>query len=531
MKASSTQAALPSDSNECATLKAAALACLLWLILAALNWPPQAEARAFRQLEHSRWSAADNGPSQVGALAQTHDGYLWLGSNDSLLRFDGVRFTRYQPANGQALGTVSALLATNAGLWVGLRAGGLRFISSNEMANYPPQDGLPGGVIYSLAEDQLGHIWAATNDGLARFDGRQWQRISTQMNFPGLHSSAVFVDRSGVLWAANEERLFYLPKNARSFIDTGLSVAWASQIVQAPDGDIWVADRYNGTLQSFSPDTGEVKRLPTSAGGNSGLLFDSAGALWVGTIGDGTHYLAQPSAQIGTSETATEKYTSRDGLSSDYIWPLLEDSEGNIWVGTSSGLDRFRPRTVAMAPLPDNAINFALAAGTDGSIWAGSGNLPAMRLKADHLDSLNAPPPVTSALTDGQGRIWMGGPNGIWRSRGDHLEKVTDLPSSALPDSAVRAMALGANGTLWVSINRQGLFSWREGSWTRVESPSLPSQIMPVSAAADDQGRLWFGYRDNLIVTRNVFGTRHWGLADGLQVGHVTAISHQGKRS
>ncbi len=75
-------------------------------------------------MEHHRWTSADNGPSQVGALAQTRDGYLWLGSNESLLRFDGIRFVRYQPPNGEALGIVSALLATDAGLWVGLRKGG-----------------------------------------------------------------------------------------------------------------------------------------------------------------------------------------------------------------------------------------------------------------------------------------------------------------------------------------------------------------------------------------------------------------------
>ena len=130
---------------------------------------------SLEHLEHRRWLAADGGPSQVGAIAQTRNGYLWLGTNDSLYRFDGSRFVRYEAPDGKTLGIVSALLADGDDLWVGLRAGGVVLINQQGMHRFTSDNKLPGGVIYSLARDRKGAIWAAADDGLARFDGKTWQ--------------------------------------------------------------------------------------------------------------------------------------------------------------------------------------------------------------------------------------------------------------------------------------------------------------------------------------------------------------------
>lgn len=497
-----------------------------WVVLVLLLCGPCVSARSLDHMEHHRWTSADNGPSQVGALAQTRDGYLWLGSNESLLRFDGIRFVRYQPPNGEALGIVSALLATDAGLWVGLRKGGLRLIRPAGMDVHLTQPGLPTGVIYGLAEDPQGNIWAAANDGLARYNGKHWRHISPRWGFPGSQARAVFVDRDGVVWAANEEKLFYLPQGSETFIDSGVTAPSTSQIAQARDGSIWLADRYGGALQRYDPQSGETLLVNTGTNGANGLLFDHRGALWVATVGSGIRHVRRPNATQLADDQAMASYGKRDGLSSDFIWPLLEDSEGNVWAGTNAGLDRFRPRAVTAASLPQHAIGFALAAGADGSLYAGTANTHSMRLYSSDVHVLDMPPPVSAAMTDQAGRVWMAGPNGIWRSNNTQLEKVAQLPVEVPPESSVRAMALDAQGALWVSINRMGLFVWRDGVWSKMPADSLqPSQTMPVSATTDLNGRLWFGYRDNLLVSRDGDNVRRWGKADGLRIGHVTAIS------
>lgn len=511
-----------------------------------------AEARELDGLEHRRWSATDGGPSQVGALAQTADGYLWLGTNDSLFRFDGLRFVRYAPPDGDALGIVSSLLTVNDHLWVGLRAGGINVISRDGIQRHVPAVGLPAGAVYSLARDRNNTIWAATDDGLAHFDGMRWQRMSDAQHFPGKHARAVFVDRSNVLWAANENRLFYRLPDASAFVDTGLDIDWASHITQASDGAVWISERYGTDLhrvvlgdgstggvdggRSLTTDShapGLVTRMISIGSSANSLLFDRTGALWISTLGRGVHYIPDPATQMSQPSA----FTVREGLSGNHLWPLLEDREGNVWVGTNAGIDRFHPRELMPGSVPADALNVALVAGNDGSLWAGTSNRPAMRIVGDRVDTMDMPAPVTSAMRDADGTIWMGGLNGIWRTeradqQGARQVRVAGLPAAATPGSSVRAMARDHDGGLWVSINRLGLFELRDGIWRAMPPPSTrASQVMPVTASTDPLGRLWFGYRDNLLVTRDAQGERRWGEADGLHIGHITAISHQGTRT
>ncbi|WP_167235375.1 sensor histidine kinase [Massilia genomosp. 1] len=506
------------------------------VLVLAFGGAAQAQVRSFEQLEHRRWVAADGGPSQVGAMAQTRDGYLWLGTNESLFRFDGVRFVRYEAPGLNTLNIVASLLAVDDELWVGLRFGGVRVIGPGGMREHLPGPNLPEGAIYSLARDSARAIWVAADDGLARYNGAHWERIGSDWGFPGKKARAVFVDGGGTLWAANENRLLYLPKGERRFVDSGLAVDWVGQIAQARDGAIWLTERYSGKIHRVLLFDGHLTTgtlaIDTPA---IGLLFDRGGGLWISTTGNGVQYVDNPRG-IGAINTRTT-FSARDGLSSDFIWKMLEDGDGNLWVGSNGGLDRFRQRALTPAGFPAGSLNFALVAANDGSLWGGPSNRPAMRLMDGAIDVLDMPAPVSCAMRDLDGAIWMGGPSGIWRSRGARLEKFADLPPAALAESSVRAMARDAGGDLWVSFNRLGLFRLHDGVWIATPPPSpSANQRMPVSASADASGRLWFGYRDNLLVTRDGGDEKHggekrWGEADGMDLGHVTAITHHGQRT
>ncbi|RQO36050.1 histidine kinase [Herminiimonas sp. KBW02] len=504
--------------------------CLLLLAMLVNINALAASTPSLEHLEHRRWLAADGGPSQVGAIAQTRNGYLWLGTNDSLYRFDGSRFVRYEAPDGKALGIVSSLLADGDDLWVGLRAGGVARVHPQGMQRYTPDATLPGGVVYSLARDRQGAIWAAADDGLARFDGKRWQHVSADLKFPGRKARTVFVDRSGTVWAVNEYRLFYLPEGATAFMDSGVTVEGVSSIAQAADDSIWLAERYSGKLHRIVTVAGKLFISKSSHAAASGLLFDRSGALWISTLGRGLKYVAAPTDMNAIG--ARERFAGKDGLSSDYVWPMLEDRDGNVWVGTNAGLDRFRPRVLMPSDFPTDALNYALVAGGDGSIWAGSANRPAMRMKSGNVYPLTMPAPATSAIRDSKEHIWMAGSGGIWRSEGERLVFAAYLPQGAPADSAVRAMVHDLDGNLWVAINRLGLYKLHAGVWSQVPAPtSLPSQLMPVVASADAQGRLWFGYRDNLLVMRDAHTEKQWSKADGLHIGHITAITPQAGRT
>ncbi|HYG44123.1 MAG TPA: two-component regulator propeller domain-containing protein [Bordetella sp.] len=502
--------------------------CLLPVFLLSLTHVCWASATLFDRFEHRRWTRADAAPSQIGALAQTRDGYLWLGTNDSLYRFDGLHFVRYSATNGKSLGIVSTLQAEDEGLWVGFRTGGVSLVTEEKITSYGVSDGLPNGVVYGIVKDRSGAVWAAANDGLARFDGKQWHRIGADWSFPGQHAHAVFVDRAGKLWAANEQRLFYLPPGGRAFIDTGLSVDRVNQISQAPDGAIWVAERYGGVLRRIAEQGGAVSTMDVIEGA-SRLLFDSNGATWVAANG-GIRYVPASTTDVPPIRDAlslAQQFYVKDGLSADTVRAILEDEDGNIWLGTTAGLDRFRASAMVVADLPKQALNFALAAGQDGSIFAGTSNLPAMRLDRRGLTRLDVPAPIQSAFSDSTGAVWLAGTHGIWRAQNDAAEFVAPLPTTDLPDSAARALTVDREGNVWLSVNRTGLFVLRDGRWTKKRAPSDdPRQIMPVTASKDAQGYLWFGYRNNLIVTYDGDKERHWGAREGLLVGHVTAMLH-----
>lgn len=505
----------------------ASLLCLVLFSAAALADRSALE----QQLEHRRWTLNDDSPSQIGALAEARDGYLWLGTHDSLYRFDGFDFTRYRTPAGHELGIVSSLLASDAGLWVGLRNGGVHLIASVE--EHPSSFDLARGVIYALAQTADGSIWAAANDGLMRFDGKRWQQLGIADGFVGENAYSVFVDSSDRLWVADEQRLYVLLPGAQKLHDTGVRSQRTRQIAQAADGALWLIERDRESLLRVKIDQPQLQATHIALGeGANAMLFDRHGCLWLSTAGGGLLHVAKPNEHGSGSFDDIERLSSRDGLSSNFAWPLLEDSEGSLWIGTQNGLDRLRERPLRPAGFPPQANNLAIAADDAGNLWAASSNLPLMRLDAQGLHKLPLRTPISAISKDPGGSVWLAGSEGIWRSTGEQVEKVSVLPVERDLDSSVRTLLIDDQGALWLSLNRQGLYVLRDGDWQQLPAPSDdPAQLMPVSSALAPDGRRWFGYRNNLIVSHDDQGERHWGSADGLDIGHVTAMAHSQEHS
>ncbi|MBM0108540.1 hypothetical protein JM946_27725 [Steroidobacter sp. S1-65] len=488
--------------------------------------------RTLPELDHTRWTLADGAPGQIGAIAQTADGYLWLASGTSLYRFDGVRFVRYAQPSGYPAGVVSSLLGdANGQLWVGFALGGIALIRPDGLRPFGPADGLPGGIVYSLARDRAGGIWAATGAGLVRWDGARWQS-GAEFGFTASNVHAVFVARDGAVWASANGKLFCLSPTSKRFEPIAVAVGWIARFAQSPDGALWIAERDDGSVRPIVAADGELIAAQSNGqSGATGLVFDRSGALWFSTPGDGVHRIARPHERLASG--SSEKYTEQDGLTADYTTTLFEDRTGIVWIGTSAGLDRFRTSPLVRAALPSGTYNLALAAGGDGSIWIGSANRPVMRLHDRTLTRAGMPPPVGVAHTDRDGVVWMGGPAGIWRSANDKLEKVTELPVPASADLRVRMLVHDSAGRLWVAIERHGLFQYHGGKWIALAAPTEnPLHAFPVIGSIDAQGRVWLGYRDNLLMRIDADGAmRRWTPAEGVDIGHVTSIAHGAGRT
>jgi ligand-binding sensor domain-containing protein len=297
-----------------------ALEVCLFLALACSSAAAFDSDRTIAQFAHTAWGPKDGAPSVINALAQTSDGYLWLGTQEGLYRFDGVFFERYQPQSGGPFParSVSSLLALpNGDLWIGFRSGAVSLLRNGNATNYTTRGGVPNGVIWGFAQDREGTIWAATSRGLARLEGDRWKEVGKDWNFPGGLLHAIFLDRQGTFWVSTEDTLVCLPPGASRFQPTGIRVGEVKQIAQAANGKLWMAE----TTRSVRPMPLSDKRQPPDETevqvGSIGILFDNDGALWITSLGDGLRRSPAPEllrGQIKEFSTAVESFTVKDGL-------------------------------------------------------------------------------------------------------------------------------------------------------------------------------------------------------------------------
>jgi signal transduction histidine kinase/ligand-binding sensor domain-containing protein len=492
--------------------------------------------RTIAQFAHTAWGPKDAAPSVINALAQSVDGYLWLGSADGLYRFDGVVFERYRPQSGgpfPAQDVTSLLALPNGDLWIGFRSGRVSLLRDG--TNYTVREGVPNGAIWGFAQDREGTIWAASNSGLARLEGDLWKEVGKDWSFPGRLANTVFLDGQGTLWVATEDTLVFLPSGARRFQLTGIAVGQVLQIAQAANGKLWMAE----TTRSVRPIPLSDKWLPSDKTeiqvGSGGILFDNEGALWITSIGDGLRRSPAPQSlrgQIKEFSTAVESFTARDGLSDDAVRAILRDREGNIWVGTNNGLDRFRKTNLVPVVLPFKTLYAALAPGNAGDVWVEElGSM--VRVHGGRADRTHPiPSEAASAYRDPAGTIWWLCQDAIYRYDAGNYTRIA-LPVSFPKRYLERAIAAteDGSGAFWVSAEREGLFYRKNGVWHRLDAASEFATLFPTAAFMDWMGRAWFGYEGGTITILEQENIQKVVPADESPVGNVRAINGRGRHT
>ena len=453
------------------------------------------------QYGHTAWTLRDGfAPGTAFAMAQTTDGYLWLGTEFGLFRSDGVRFVPWQPPAGQQLPeSPYALLVTRDGtLWIGTFAG-LASWNNGKLTQYPE---VGARFITSLIEDREGTVWAGALGGSPGTPtGRLCaiQNGSTQCyGQDGAFGSFVWSlgeDSSGALWAGAESGLWrWKPGPAKRYAVPGARLA---DLTQSGDGRLIVGIRGGGLSQVVGD---KLEAYPIRSAMNSNailpdrdidankLLRDRDGGLWIGTNQRGL---------IHVHHGRTDVFTAESGLSGNIVAGLFEDREGNIWVSTAGGLDRFRelPVTTVSAKQGLSSDNVhSVIATTDGSTWIATrdgltrwqkGQTTIFR-KADGLpDDM-----VQSMYQDHGGRIWVFTGHGLaWFNNGRFVSV------DGVPSTEVYSITGDNAGNLWLSGNK-GLSHLREGRlienlpWTALGR----RQQAKVIIFDQDRGGLWLGF-------------------------------------
>ena len=437
----------------------------------------------------------DSGLAQgsVNALAQTSDGYLWVGTYDGLARFDGYSFETLRPETtpGLAGASIRALLVDRRGrLWIGTGGGGLSVRTADEIRLVP---GSEGTLVRSLAEDAAGNIWIGTTS-------RGLFRISPSGR--------------AELGRAEPGRAEPVPVAAQ--VDSVNAIA-------VIDDALWVGTDGNGVWRR-EPDGSFRQLAETRDALVLALHEDRHGLLWIGTAGVGA-------LAIGRGGKVT-RLDEVDGVRIHTVSAFLEDREGSLWMGTGgAGLvrsheGRFELHSRATG-LPSDTVS-ALLEDNGGSLWVGTAGSGLVRLQGGSFTSYTGSDGIPGALiysvaVDAAGRVWAGGADGALVVReGGRFSRVP-LPGPGVP-ATIRSIAVAPNGDLWVATYGDGLLRRRRGEWQRFTSADgLPHNAVRC-VFVDRSGTVWAGTVSGL----GRFADGRWSALDrsgGLPGNSILALA------
>ena len=496
------------------------------------------------QYGHDVWTSDSGLPqNSITTILQTRDGYLWLGTQEGLVRFDGVRFTVFDTRNTAALsddwvqtlletkdgtlwiGTVAGLVsmrdgvfasrfperlshaviedlfeARNGSVWVASDAGASR-IDGDRIATFTPRDGLPGPRVRAVAEDARGDLWAGGNWGLARWDGDRFSAHSLADSGP-LGVMSLLADPASGIWAGTLRGIAHA--DARSTRLYGASDGLTANLVKAlerdRDGNVWVGT--DGGLFRFRD--GKFLRHGTGEGLSSNRILaiheDREGSLWVGTSDGGLDRIKRQRIAI---------YTTRDGLSDNVLWTVYEDRRGNLWAGTAEGvLNRLAPGQSRFEPwVRLSASVMAIAEGADGSLWIGTHGAGLAHVSGKRVTRYTQAQGlsgnwVSSVLVDRRGAVWAGtAGSGINRLEGGRFTNYR--MKDGLGSDAIFSLFEDREGTLWVGTRGGGVSRLRDGEFTTFRTRDGLAHDVVMSTYQDAEGTYWFATRGGLCRYRD----------------------------
>ena len=503
---------------------------LVALPLAALHFYCVAAAPAplLSDYTHSAWGALQGAPVDVLKFAQTQDGWLWIATPTGLFRYDGVHFERVDSVHGQRLASnnVMGLAATADGaLWVGYRLGGVSVFRKNGSYTYTAADGLPSGTVYHIEAAPDGAIWVGTRDGAAWLasGAKRFELQGANVNLPARAYQILF-GRDRTAWVVTSHGIFF-----RKPGQTHFAPAWPRTFLagmeEAPDGTIWGGDLRGNyyRVRSTEPTANDVPRPVEKA---SGMHFDGDGTMWLLQV-DGVERKLAPT---GPSVPA-QRLTRHNGLSGTLPQSSFQDREGNIWIGTSAGLDRLRPnrlKTLSVAQPLDHPV---MVPGPSGDVWIGDYAGDVRSFTADGVKKVELPGDVAASHRAPDGTLWLANDRSL-RRRGADGSMTRVAPPQGRRDMVPQAMQQDRSGALWVSFVSGELFRLERGRWTEETDQSGSPSELTTAMAMDGQGAVWMGHAGNLVsvVSEGPHGrvVRRLGTAEGLQLGTVLQLYSDG---
>ena len=502
--------------------------------------------------EYQRWVqrtwTTENGLAQntIYALAQTADGYLWIGSEGGLARFDGFHFTIFNRSNTRAImkNSITSLCPDRDGsLWIGTFGGGLLHFRDGQFSRI---EGLGSDFIWSIRQDGAGNlwvvtaehgiyfldqgrspclviadgiaenritasggdggddIWIGTRDGLVSIKRGKKKLYNSRNGLAGDYVYCLYKDRHKKLWVGTTTGLSCIDeKGIRNFHRAdGLADNLVRSIGEDTLGRLWVGTEKGVTI--MEPDDEVVCATPQNLAGDAVMAIcrDRENDMWVGTSAGGLHFLKTNEVRV---------FSTEDGLSAPHIRSICEDSRGRLWVGTSDrGLNLFfggQWRSLTRDDgLPSDAITSLLADRHD-RLWIGTRDAGLQCLDQGRFASFlpnngHANDAIASLFLDREDNLWIG-------SDGSGLNRFRDGNwqhhglAGGLKSEAIIAVNQDRQGNIWAGSSRAGLHVLRKGAWSQYTTSDGLAGDTVYTIHIDQNNNIWLGTSGGLNLLRN----------------------------
>ncbi len=503
------------------------------LVIFALNVPGRAQQYYFRNY------TGNDGLSQLvcQALFQDRDGYIWIGTQAGLNRYDGNQFEIFSIQQGLSNDWINSIAQDSTGrIWIGTNSGLSSWKLDKGFENFTIPDKLPNCPVLSLAIDQQGMIWCGTSTGLFVWNGSEFLIVNNANGLPQTKINTLLIDHSGRLWAGTETGLFYRQNDQfYAFSSAELKNQKIYALVEDRKQRMWVAlrDRVcvmlgGQILSEFSQKEGIIG-LPVQAlyvsrdneiwvGANTGLSVIRDGAvqsisiqnglpfqdvrvihqdrediIWIGGFGGVAKFVGR----------AFTTYTKTDGLGSNNVRPIVRGHNGFLWVGTVNGLSRYDGQTwhnfTTRDGLNSNNIS-SLLLDRNNILWIGneSGLNYLDNEQFYDLPEISQHGRVVSIVEDWNGTLWCAIQNiGIFkRVEGNKCEQVK-VPDQSFTQGR---LLVDSQGNVWASGD-YGLSRWNGQTWKTFTTADGLADNDPYFLCEDHQGDIWFGYHSSRGVT------------------------------
>lgn len=482
------------------------------------------------------WTQADGAPPGIVSLAQTGDGWLWLGTSDGLYRFDGVRFEAYMPAGHPELAHVRAqgvYAAANGDLYVAFFPGVIGIVHRDGRFALLPQPAEQRTTLpQSFALDKDGTLWTYER-GIRRLKDGRWDWIEQGSAWSSRDYHSLLLDQDDRLWASNGEGVWRLDRQRARFdkvSDQGGGLA------QSPDGAVWALTLGGGpAIRLAASASGRPRRADANtAESRVSGQFDARGTLW--TLDCGAIACLVPGAAAGSRLDVASKAQARiggTGMAQREAPVILEDREGDVWVIARGVLNRYRPKRFLSPGLDRDGGLYHQGVDGAGGAWVteiDSGKL--WRLQPGGAVAVPAGPPVHMLASARNGGLLLSDRLSIRRMRDGAVETIPLPPG---PDGKARALdllgLLDDGETIWTASPQTGAIGWKDGHWASARALGLPERIYLTQAGGP--GQLWLATVGGpLYLHENGRSMRYdagaVGVATGIFPGTPLAIGGSG---